>query len=107
MPRIDLTEPESKFLLDMLELLFDKLSAAGCNDYMIGATDENKAFIDAAYYHAQCAADDFPSAYGNGSTYCLQDFVLLDYLLSKVRTQIAIPAAQVPVSGASAAKGGE
>ena len=75
---MDLTPVERKILVTLLEELSDMLANETCNDYILPNTPENLELVQAAEEDTPCVSDD-------GSEIYATNFVILDYLIGKIR----------------------
>ena len=78
MRKIELTEGEYEFLRYCLRTCSDTFSTAGCNDYRLPDTPQNRAMARAAYDWS-AGEDREPATDGKGNL-VTEDSVLIGYL---------------------------
>jgi len=71
------TENEKRLLDGFLETLSDKMSVAGCNDFVLEDTEENRAIYREGYDGEEPVANDL------GEIFCL-DFIILGVLRKRL-----------------------
>lgn len=86
---LELSDIEYKFFMEMLDILGDYYSNAGCNDYVIKLTPENIEFIRMLLQQEaeeEEEIEEFEKAVSEGKEfYYTFDFLILNYFENKFK----------------------